>query len=70
MPANVSQKAKAKASTVQTLQTSLGIQTPKTLPGRGAGRQTVQESLAVGNSGHKRTTTKIGRNHLRDSMGL
>lgn len=70
MPANVSQKAGAKVNTVQTLQTSLGISGPKNLPGRGAGRQTLPESLAVGNSGSKRKATKIGRNSLRDSMGL
>jgi hypothetical protein len=69
MPANVSQKAKAKVSTVQSLQSSLGIQGPSALPGRGAGRQTIPESLGLGRTA-KRTATKIGRNHLRDSMGL
>lgn len=70
MPANVSQKATARVNTVQTLQTSLGVQGPKALPGRGAGRQTLPESLAVGNPGASRKATKIGRNHVRDSMGL
>ena len=70
MPANVSQKAAARVNTVQTLQTSLGITGPKNLPGRGAGRQTVQESLCVGNSGRGRKGPKIGKNHVRDAMGL
>jgi hypothetical protein len=48
----------------------MGIQGPKGLPGRGSGRQTVQESLRVGNSGKGRKAPKIGRNHVRDSMGL
>jgi hypothetical protein len=70
MPVNVQKKADARVNTVQTLQRSLGIQGPGKLPGKGACHQTLQESLAVGNSGRKRTATKIGRNHVRDSMGL
>ena len=70
MPANVQKKAAAKVNTVQTLQASMGITGPKKLPGGGAGRQTVQESLGVGNSGSGRKATKIGRNHVRDAMGL
>ena len=69
MPANVSQKAAARVNTVQSVQKSLGIQGPKGLPGSGAGRQTLPESLGLGRTG-KRTATKVGRNHLRDSMGL
>lgn len=69
MPANVAKKAAAKVNTVQTVQKSLGIQGPKGLPGGGAGRQTLAESLGTG-SKMRRTTTKVGRNHLRDSMGL
>lgn len=70
MPANVQKKAAAKVSTVQTLQSSMGITGPKKLPGGGAGRQTLQESLGVGNSGSGRTATAIGRNHLRKAMRL
>ena len=69
MPANVSQKAKARVNTVQTLQTSLGITGPKSLPGRGAATQTLVDSLKTGQT-MKRKATKIGRNSLRDSMGL
>jgi hypothetical protein len=69
MPANVAKKAAAKPNTVQTVQSSLGIQGPKNLPGSGAGRQTIPESLGLGRTG-RRTKTKVGRNHLRDSMGL
>lgn len=70
VPVNVQKKAAARVNTVQTLQKSLGIQGPGKLPGGGAGRQTLQESLCVGNSGKKRTATKVGRNHVRDAMGL
>lgn len=69
MPVNVSQKAKARVNTVQTLQTSLGITGPKSLPGRGAATQTLADSLKTGQT-MKRKATKIGRNSLRDSMGL
>lgn len=70
MPRNVSQKAAAKVNTVQTLQSSLGITGPKRVPGGGAGRQTIQESLGVGNAGSGRKAPKIGKNHVRDAMGL
>ena len=69
MPSNQRSKAAQGVNTVQTVQTSLGIQGPKNLPGRGTGRQTLPESLGLGRVG-KRTATKIGRNHVRDSMGL
>ena len=69
MPANVQKKAAMRPNTVQTLQSSLGIQGPKTKSGNGSGRQTIPESLGLGRVG-KRTATKIGRNHVRDAMGL
>ena len=70
VPANQRQKARLKGNTVQTLQTSLGISGPSKRTGSGAAKQTLHESLRVGNSGHKRTAPKIGKNHLRDSMGI
>lgn len=54
---------------LKTLQSSLNISGGKR-NAKATGRQTVQESLAVGHSGKGRKAPKMGRNHLRDSMGL
>lgn len=70
MPQNVAQKARQRANTVQTVQASLNIQGPSKKSGNGSVRQLLHESLRVGNSGKARRAPKIGKNHVRDSMGL
>ena len=69
MSVNASKKRKDQPQKLNHLQSSMGIQGPSGKPGKGTQNQTLGESLRIGTSTGRRAT-KIGRNHLRESMGL
>lgn len=70
MALNQHNKARTGSPTVQTLQASMGIQGPKGRPGLGTGRQTLAESLSLGQT-HKRNAKDItGKGRIRKSMRL
>lgn len=54
---------------LKTVQTSMGISSGKR-SATGTGRQTIQESLSLGNKGPRRKLVNFGKSHLRDSMEL